>query len=236
MGIGANTAIFTLIDAVMLRSLPVRAPAELVSVGDASRPTALIHGGPLPNVFSYPLYRRLRDENHVFTGLLASGQTGRLDVEVGGAPQDAHGRLVSGNYFQVLGVSPIAGRTFSPDEDRVPGMSPVVVISYDYWMNRFGRDPKTPGRTLMINGTAFTVIGVAPPRFSGEVVGSPADIWIPLSMQAQVNPGDSRLDRRGTNWLLCIGRLRPNTVHLTILTRVVKSTRRVRPRRRGRKL
>src|ERR1035438_8203814 len=81
MGIGANTAIFTLIDAVMLRSLPVRAPDELVSVGDASRPTALIRGGPTPNVFSYPLYQSLRDENHVFTGLLASGQTGRLDVE-----------------------------------------------------------------------------------------------------------------------------------------------------------
>lgn len=210
LGIGANTAIFTLIDAVMLRLLPVRSADELVSVGDASRPTALLHGGPMPNVFSYPLYQRLRDENHVFTGLLASGQTGRLDVGAGsGALEAAHGRLVSGNYFQVLGVSPIVGRTFSSDEDRVPGMSPVVVISYDYWMNHFGRDLNIPGSTLRINGSTFTVIGVAPPHFSGEVVGSPADIWIPLSMQAQVNPGDSRLDRRDTNWLLCIGRLKP---------------------------
>lgn len=87
-------------------------------------------------------------------------------------------------------------------------MSPVVVISYDYWVNHLARDPKIPGSTLRTNGSTFTVIGVAPPRFSGEVVGSPTDIWIPLSMQALVNPGDSRLDERDTNWLLCIGRLK----------------------------
>ncbi len=211
LGIGANTAIFTLIDAVMLRSLPVRSPDELISVGDASRPTALWHGGPMPNVFSYPLYQRLRDDNHVLAGLLASGQSGRLDVGVGtGATEEAHGRLVSGNYFRVLGVPPIVGRTFSSEEDRAPGASPVIVISYDYWKNHFGGDPNIPGKTLRINGSVFTVIGVAPPHFSGEVVGSPTDIWIPLSMQAQVNPGDPRLDRRDTNWLLCIGRLKPD--------------------------
>ncbi|HLJ50553.1 MAG TPA: ABC transporter permease [Bryobacteraceae bacterium] len=210
LGIGANTAVFTLIDAVMLRSLPVRSPEELVSVGDASRPTALLRGGPMANLFSCPLYRRLRDENHVFTGLLASGQTGRLDVGAGSdETEKTRGRLVSANYFQVLGVTPIVGRTFYPDEDRAPGISPVVVISFDYWVNHFGRDPKIPGSTLRINGSTFTVIGVAPPHFSGEVVGSPADIWIPLSMQALVNPGDARLDRRDTNWLLCIGRLKP---------------------------
>jgi len=209
LGIGANTAIFTLIDAVMFRSLPVQSPGELVSVGDASRPTALLHGGPMPNLFSYPLYRRLRDANHVFTGLLASGQTGRLDVGAGSATEETRGRLVSGNYFQVLGVSPIVGRTFYPDEDRAPGISPVVVISYDYWVNHYGREPKIPGSILRINSSTFTVIGVAPPHFSGEVVGSPADIWIPLSMQALVNPGDSRLDKRDTNWLLCIGMLKP---------------------------
>jgi predicted permease len=210
LGIGANTAIFTLIDAAMLRSLPVPSPGELVSVGDASRPTALWRGGPMQNVFSYPLYQRLRDGNHVFTGLLASGQTGRLDVGTGnGATEAANGRLVSGNYFQVLGVSPIVGRTFAPDEDAAPGARPVIVISYDYWMNHFGRAPNVLGGTLRINGSTFTVIGVAPPQFSGEVVGSPADIWIPLSMQAQVHPGDPRLDSRDTNWLLCIGRLKP---------------------------
>ena len=140
LGIGANPAIFTLIDAVMLRSLPVRAPGELVSVGDASRPTARWNGETVPNIFSYPLYQRLRDQNHVFKALFASGQTGHIDVSVAnGAPDEGRGRLVSGNYFQVLGVSPVLGRTFSPDEERTPGATPVVVIGYDYWVNRFAR-------------------------------------------------------------------------------------------------
>ncbi|MGA8030303.1 MAG: ABC transporter permease [Bryobacteraceae bacterium] len=215
LGIGANTAIFTLIDAVMLRSLPVTSPNELVTVGDASRPTAHWNGGPVPNIFSYPLYRRLRDQNKVFSGLLASGQAGRIQVTVGtggpeeGALEEVQGRLVSGNYFAVLGVSPAIGRTFSADVDRTPGASPLIVLSYAYWANRFARDPGILGRTLTLNGSPFTVIGVGPPRFTGEVVGSPADIWIPLSMQPQVNPGDSRLDRRDSNWLLCMGRLNP---------------------------
>lgn len=210
LGIGANTAIFTLINAVMLRSLPVRSPNELVTVGDASRPTARLLGESLANIFSYPLYERLRDESRVFNGLLASGRSGRLDVTVANsAPHQAQGRLVSGNYFEVLGVSPIARRTFSSQEDQPIGGNPVVVISYDYWVNRFGRSADALGTTLRINGSPFTVMGVAPPRFSGEVVGSPTDIWIPLSMQAQVNPGDSRFDKRDSNWLLCIGRLKP---------------------------
>jgi predicted permease len=210
LGIGANTAIFTLIDAVMLRSLPVRSPDELVSVGDASRPTAFWTGGPMADVFSYPLYRRLRDENQVFTGLLASGKTGRIDVgTANGAAEEAYGRLVSDNYFEVLGISPVIGRAFSSQDDQRVGVESVVVISYDYWVNRFGRSFDIPGSTLRINGSPFTIIGVAPPHFSGEVVGSPTDIWIPLSMQPQVNPGDSRLDKRDSNWLLCMGRLKP---------------------------
>ena len=210
LGIGANTAIFTLIDAVMLRGLPVLSPNELVSVGDASRPAARLVGGPMANIFSYPLYQRLRQEERVFTGLLASGTAGRLDVALTSAgTEQAHGRLVSGNYFQVLGVSPIAGRGFSAQDDQAPGRNPLVVISYDYWVNRFGRSLDILGKTLRINASSFTVIGIAPPRFTGEVVGSPTDIWIPLSMQAQVNPGDPRLDSRDANWLLCMGRLKP---------------------------
>ena len=210
LGIGANTAIFTLIDAVMLRSLPVGSPGELVSVGDASRPTALQYGGPMANLFSYPLYRRLREENRVFSGLLASGKAGRLELGLGdGTTEEARGRLVSDNYFQVLGVAPTLGRPFSPEDGRTAGASPVMVISHNYWVNRFGGDPGILGRILRINGAALTVIGVAPPHFSGEVVGSPTDIWIPLSLQPVVNPGDSRLDQRDTSWLLCLGRLKP---------------------------
>jgi predicted permease len=210
LGIGANTAIFTLIDAVMLRSLPVRSPDELVAVGDASRPTAHFTGGPMANIFSYPLYERLRDQNQVFSGLLASGNSGRLDVETAsGAIDQPRGRLVSDNYFGVLGVSPIIGRAFSSEDQRL-GASPVIVVSYKYWVNHLGRSFDVLGRILQINGSPFTIIGVAPPRFSGEVVGIPTDIWIPLSMQPQVNPGSSRLDKRDSNWLLCMGRLKPD--------------------------
>ena len=210
LGIGANTAIFTLIDAVILRSLPVRSPDELFSVGDASRPTALWYGGPMVSVFSYPLYQRLRDQNRVFTRLLASGKAGRIDMSVDDSlHEEVRGRLVSGNYFEVLGVSPVLGRTFSAEEDQTPGANPVIVISYDYWENRFARDSSILGRTLRLNDSTFTVIGVGPRHFTGDVVGSPTDIWIPLSMQAQVNPGDPRLDKRDSNWLLCMGRLKP---------------------------
>jgi predicted permease len=209
LGIGANTAIFTLIDAVLLRSLPVKAPHELVSVGDPSRPMALRHGGLMADIFSYPLYERLRDQNKVFSGLLASGQAGPLDMSTdGGGPERVHGRLVSGNYFEVLGVSPVLGRTFSV-EDRAQGANPVIVISYDYWINRFAHNPGILGRNLKLNGSPFTIIGVAPAQFTGDVVGTPSDIWIPLSMQPQVNRGSARLDQRDTNWLLLIGRLKP---------------------------
>jgi putative ABC transport system permease protein len=201
LGIGANTAIFTLLNAVMLRSLPVRSPDELVSVGDASRPTALWEGAPMLDVFSYPLYERLRDRNRVFTGLLASGRAGRIELSVGnGAFEDVRGRLVSGNYFDVLGVSPAVGRTFSADEDRTPGASHVIVVSYDFWEHRFARDSGILGRTVRLNGSTFAVIGVGPPRFTGEVVGSPTDVWIPLSMQTSGASISRCLRARNVSW------------------------------------
>jgi predicted permease len=225
LGIGANTAIFTLIDAVMLRSLPVRSPDELVSVGDPSRPTALREGAPMVDLLSYPLYQRLRDRNRVFTGLLASGRSGHIEMSVGdGIAELVRSRLVSGNYFDVLGVSPVIGRTFAPEEDRTPGASPVIVISDGFWETRFARNPGILGSTVRLNGSPFEVIGVGPRLFTGEVVGSPTDIWIPLSMQAQVNPGRARLERRDSNWLLGLGRLTPGVsverarAELTLLT------------------
>jgi predicted permease len=226
LGIGANTAIFTLIDAVMLRSLPVRSPDELVSVGDPARPTALWEGAPMADVLSYPLYQRLRDRNRVLTGLLASGRAGRIEMSAGdGRSEEVRARLVSGNYFDVLGVSPIMGRTFSPEEDRTPGAGPVIVIGHDFWEKRFARDPRILGRTVRLNASPFSIIGVGPAAFTGEVVGSPTDIWIPISMQAQVNSGPSRLERRDSNWLLGLGRLAPGVslenarAELTLLAR-----------------
>src|SRR5262245_18334142 len=125
LGIGANTAIFTLIEAVMLRSLPVRSADELVAGGDPSRPTASWEGGPRVDVLSYPLYERLRDHNRVFSGLLAAGRAGRVQLREGdGNTEDVRARLVSANYFEVLGVSAAIGRTFRADEDRAPGAGP----------------------------------------------------------------------------------------------------------------
>src|SRR6185437_1365158 len=181
LGIGANTAIFTLIEAVMLRPLPVPLPDELVSVGDPSRPTALREGGQMLDVLSYPLYQRLRDHNRVFSGLLAAGRAGRVQLrESDGNTEDVRARLVSVNYFDVLGVSAVIGRTFRDDDDRAPAVGPVVVISDLLWEQRFGRAPDIVGRTIWLNGQLVTVIGVGRPSFTGEVVGSPTDVWIPL--------------------------------------------------------
>jgi putative ABC transport system permease protein len=207
LGIGANTAIFTLIEAVMLRPLPVRTPDELVSVGDASRPTALWEGGPMVDVLSYPLYQRLRDHNRVFSGILAAGRAGRVQFGEGGVDtEDVLARLVSANYFHVLGVSAVLGRTFRDDEDRAPGAGPVVVISDRFWARRFGRALDIVGRKVWLNGQPLTIVGVGPQSFTGEVVGSPTDVWIPLSMQPQIQ-GQSRLNRSDSNWLLGLGRL-----------------------------
>jgi len=209
LGIGANTAIFTLIEAVMLRPLPVPLPDELVSVGDPSRPTALREGGQMLDVLSYPLYQRLRDHNRVFSGLLAAGRAGRVQLrESDGNTEDVRARLVSVNYFDVLGVSAVIGRTFRDDDDRAPAVGPVVVISDLLWEQRFGRAPDIVGRTIWLNGQPVTVIGVGRPSFTGEVVGSPTDVWIPLSMQPQIQ-GQSRLNRADSNWLLGLGRLKP---------------------------
>jgi predicted permease len=206
-GIGANTAIFSLINAVMLRTLPVAAPEQLVSVGDPSR-TGSLHNGPSSmDVFSYPVYKKLRERNPVFTDVLASGRTGRLDINVDGSTSEtATGRLVSTNYFDVLGVHPLLGRTFSADDDRP---SAVIVISFNYWQKRFAENSDVLGQRIGINGTKFTIIGVSPRDFFGDVVGASMDIWIPLIMQPQVNPGSFFLDKTGTSWLLLMGRLKP---------------------------
>jgi predicted permease len=210
LGIGANTAIFSLVNAVMLQSLPVRSPEELVAVGNTSHPTGLAVGGPMTNLFSYPLYQQLRVRNTVFSGLLASGRALHTDIMIGKAhAEEVHSRLVSGNYFDVLGVSPFLGSMFSSEADKTAGASPFIVISCRYWKERFGSNPGVLGSTVSINGTLFTIIGVAPKNFHGEVVGSPTDVWIPITMQGQVDRGDPRLNNQNANWILCLGRLKP---------------------------
>ncbi len=208
LGIGASTATFTLIDALMLRPLPVPHPEQLVTIGDPTRTGSLSEGSPQQNLASYPLYADLRDQNRVVSGLYATGRTGRLDVSTGhGEPEHPRGRFVSGNYFSVLQVPALAGRTFSTDEDKVPGADPVVVISYAYWLRQFAGDRAAIGRSITINGAPMSIIGVPPQGFSGDLVGQRIDLWIPIMMQPTIMPHSPWLEDRNTSWLLVMGRL-----------------------------
>ena len=213
LGIGANTAIFTLLDAVLLRNLPVREPRELVLFGKGewqgitddlpNRPTQL---------FSYPFYRELRDKNQVFLDVLAlQSFSTRAHVQISGGsgpPAAVETQLVSGNYFSTLGVSPAMGRVLSSDDDA-PGSRPVAVISYACWKRTFGMDGAVLNRAITMGGTMFSIVGVAPPEFFGTAVGSYPDVWIPLSMQAKVPPGYKFLSDGQTQFLYVIGRLKP---------------------------
>jgi predicted permease len=219
LGIGANTATFSVIDALMLRPLPVSHPEGLVTIGDPRATGRLSEGTPQAGIASYPLYTDLRDGNHVLTGLYATGRTNRLDVVIDQAPASArpgpteaehpHGRFVTGNFFSVLGVRAVAGRTFAAAEDRLTGASPVVVISYAYWQNRFAGNPAVVGRTITVNGAGFVIVGVAAQNFTGDIVGQPMDVWIPVTMQPVVMPASPWLTNRGVSWLLLMGRLAP---------------------------
>lgn len=216
LGIGANTAIFSLIDAALLRSLPVRSPNELVAIGDPTRVGSLSNGSGRTDIFSYPFYERFRERNHVFTDVLASARSEHLDVSMEGERFDTGSqgesplaRFVTGNYFSVLGVPAILGRTFTQQETRVAGNAPVVVISYGYWARKFARDPGVVGRKLLVNGSPFTIIGVTPPDFFGDIVGRPNDIWFPVTMQTQANPGHNYLKDTKISWLMLMGRLKP---------------------------
>jgi predicted permease len=209
LGIGANTAIFTVINAVMLRALPVQHSEQLVTVGNP----ALVHswgtGTPRTDVFSYPLYREVRDNNSVFSSVLASAHLENLRIAIESGAENINGRLVTENYFQTLGVGALLGRTFIADEDRIPGADPVLVLSYGYWRRRFAGDPAVIGTKVRMNNYPFTIIGVAPPGFFGEVVGERPDVWAPMMMQPQLMPSRPFLDDANIASVLLIGRLKP---------------------------
>jgi len=182
LGIGANTAIFSLIDAVLLKLLPVKEPEQLVLL------SYLGERGPGDN-FPYGNYLRFRDHNKSFSGTLAYHPL-RLTVNLDGQPEPAvSGQLVTGNYYAVLGVNASLGRPMLPDDDRLAGGHPVCVISDNYWSRRFARNPSVVGKTIDLSGSPFTIIGVTPPEFFGLEVGTVADISVPMTMQRQVMPG-----------------------------------------------
>jgi predicted permease len=186
LGIGANTAIFSLIDAILLKTLPVSHPEQLVLLRWES-PQAKTDYLP------YPTFAQLRDSSHVFAGVFAFYNLG-IATAVDGTPGMAAGQLVSGSYFSVLGVQAIAGRTFTSEEDRVPGGDPVAVISYRYWKRQFALNPAAVGKSITLNGHPFTIIGVTGPGFDGITVGDTREIWVPMMMQAQVMDGRSLLN------------------------------------------
>ncbi len=201
LGIGANTAIFSAVDAVLLRFLPVPHPEQLVLLRWQSAHEATDY---LP----YPMFKQFRKRNQVFSGVMAFHNLDlvtRMDREQGLAT----GQLVTGNYFSVLGVRPMLGRTFSSGEDRVPGADPLALISYRYWETQFGHNASVVGHSLELNGVSFTIIGVMPRAFFGVSLGDSIDVWIPMMMQAQVMDGKSILDDPNSWQLQVMARRKP---------------------------
>ncbi len=212
LGIGGTTAIFTLVHAVMLRSLPVADPSRLYRIGDGDN--CCVQGGPQDRwgMFSFPLFERLKAELPEFEELTAFQAGGsRLSVrrqDVDATARPLRSEYVTGNYFKTLGVQAVTGRAFTADDDT-PAASPVVVLSYHLWQGTYGADPSIVGATFVVEGHPFTVLGVTPPGFYGETLrGDPPDFWIPLQKEPLIS-GDSTLLRQPVSaWLRVIGRLR----------------------------
>ncbi|HWC15954.1 MAG TPA: ABC transporter permease [Terriglobales bacterium] len=213
LGIGANTAIFTLVNALLLKMLPVKAPRELVVVGNPANVGSRWHGTPETEYFSYPLYREFRDNNSVFSGLIAAGSEDRVqinDSSASGAADEVDVRLVSGNYFPVLGIEAAAGRLLGESDDTADNANPVVVLSYAYWRQRFALSQAVIGKQLQLNGYPFTVIGVAAHNFRSDVVGQDFAAFVPLSMQPQIMREEAVRNNPNVSWLSIIGRLKPD--------------------------
>jgi len=206
LGIGANTAIFTLLDQVLLRLLPVKEPQQLVLLTMRGRHYGNNWGG---NAISYPMYRDFQDHNEVFSGMFCRFPT-RVSLTFGGQAERVEAELVSGTYFSVLGVTTALGRTFTPEVDRVANGAPLIVLSYNYWKQRFAGDPAILGKTLTVNKHPMTVIGVAQAGFDGVELGYSPKLFIPVMMQQQVLivPMSMLTDRR-SRWVNAFGRLKP---------------------------
>jgi predicted permease len=207
LGIGANTAMFSLLDQVVLRLLPVRHPEQLVIVREAGNHYGNSYG---PNTVSWPMFEDLRDNNEVFSGVFSRFPA---TVTIGGGDRAAQipAELVSGSYFPILGVGAALGRTIAPDDDTVPDSSPVVVLSYGFWRSYFDGDRKIVGRTIVLNSQAMTVIGVAQPGFDGVEMGVPAKVFVPIMMKTEMTPHSDGLKdrRRRLSWVTTYGRLKP---------------------------
>ena len=220
LGIGANTAIFSVVDAILLKPLPVHRPGELVLFEWISGPNHMF--GSLSGTFnkddktgmftgtsfSYDTFKAFRDRSQTLSSVFAFAELEQLNVNVDGDAQIAYGQVVSGDYYTTLGVPAILGRPLTPDDDR-PNADPVAVISYRYWQKRFGMEKDVVGRPININGVTFTIVGVTPRGFEGTLeVGSSEDLTMPISAEPVIRPGGSLVDEPGYWWVQMIGRLK----------------------------
>ena len=202
LGIGANTAIFSVVNAVLLKPLPVTKPEELVTLY-----TSDFSGQPY-GASSYPDYLDFRARADVLDGLLAYWGQSVMPGAVREAQQPLRAEIVSGNYFAVLGVAPVRGRAFLPEEDSAAGAQPVALLSYDCWQRRFGADANLIGQAILLNNQSYTVIGVAPPAFSGLTRGMPTDVWLPMALTPRLVASDDMLNNRGARTMSLMGRLK----------------------------
>jgi predicted permease len=212
LAIGANTTIFSLLDQALLRALPVQDPGRLVVLSFAGEQDGHVHseGGNTPghnHEFTYPMVRDLRDHNDVFSGIIASASHD-VGVTWNNHAESVPAELVTGNYFQTLGVRPAAGRLFADSDETAPGANPVAVLNFDYWRTHLAEAPVV-GKTLLVNGTPFTIVGVAAPGFHSMVWGHLPDVYVPITEQSVVIPDWSYLSDRRGYWLDAAARLRP---------------------------
>lgn len=201
LGLGANTAIFSLINTMLLRPLPIHQPEQLVALNNAG-------GNQMFSNFSYPNYKDLRSRNDVFSDLIAY-RIMPLSLSHDGINERRWGYEVSGNYFSALGVSAAQGRLLVAEDDLTPGAHPVVVIGYKLWQQSFGSAPNVVGKEIIVNGRPYTVVGVTPQGFLGTEIASASELWFPLAMQSQLEMGSNWLDKRGSETLFVQGRLKP---------------------------
>ncbi|MBC7933489.1 MAG: ABC transporter permease [Rubrivivax sp.] len=200
LGIGANTAIFSLVNTVLLKRLPVADPGRLVSLSVSGKDDTML-------AFSYPTYTDFRDRNEVLSGVFAE-RMAPMSLSRDGGNERIWGYLVTGNYFDVLGVKALRGRTLTPEDDRARLASPVAVVSYGCWKRRFASDPDLVGRDITVNDHKFKVVGVLPEGFNGvEVIYTP-EVYVPMTMQEWIEPGNSWLERRTTQNIFAVGRLK----------------------------
>jgi predicted permease len=212
LGIGANAAIFSLFNQMILRPLPVPDPGRLVNLGAPgvkSGMTSCGNAGSCDVIFSYPMFRDLEKQQSSFTGIAAHREFG-ANLSYKGETLKGGGLEVSGSYFSVLGLTPARGRLIDANDDRVPGESSVAVLSHRYWRTRFASDPGVVGEKMVVNGVPMTIIGVGPEGFDGTTIGDHPSVFVPITMTELMQPGRNKvLDNRRAYWVYLFARLKP---------------------------